>query len=315
MEGDGTISKWQYKKKEGSGNYDSTWQDISNSGSTSLSHTFSGLTDGTNYQFKVRAKNATGTSADSAASDAATPAGRTLTAGSVTHNAATLTIGNYSGSSWYYKANAAPHASCSSAVSGTSTNLTSLKGNTSYTYKAYSDSSCTTANELASASAFLTKPGKPTKPVAASGAGSGKLTLTASVTGDGTLEQVAVCSRRKGANNFGTNWQDINSNSNSTSLSHTFTGLTDGTNYQFKVRAVNATGNGAASEASDAAATAGRDAYLRATSASTTATAHASTNYSGGWHYARYHNRILTLGVRRRSARLRLASGDLHGGS
>ena len=186
--GDGTISKWQYKQKTGAGTFGS-WQDVSNSGSTSLSHTFSGLTDGTNYQFKVRAKNATGTSADSDASDAATPAGRTLTAGSVTHNAATLTIGNYSGSNWYYKANAAPHASCSSAVSGTSTNLTSLKGNTSYTYKAYSDSSCTTANELASASAFLTKPGKPTKPVAASGAGSGKLTLTASVTGDGTISK------------------------------------------------------------------------------------------------------------------------------
>ena len=207
------------------------WQNVSNSGSTSLSHTFSGLTDGTNYQFKVRAVNATGTSATSDASDAAQPADETLTAGSVTHNAATLTIGNYSGSNWYYKANAAPHASCSSAVSGTSTNLTSLKGNTSYTYTAYSDSSCTTANELASASAFLTKPAKPATPTATTNVGTGSLQLASTLTGGS-----GALTRWEYTTDDGTNWTEVSATTNT--LSHVVTGLTNGTSYTFKVRAV-----------------------------------------------------------------------------
>ena len=112
--GTGTLSKWQYQQKEGSNNYGS-WTDIASSTSISLSHTFSGLNDGTSYQYKVRAVNATGTGAESDASTAAAPAARTLTAGSVEATTATLTIGNHTGN-WYYKANAAPHASCSSSA-------------------------------------------------------------------------------------------------------------------------------------------------------------------------------------------------------
>ena len=65
--------------------------------------------------------------------------------------------------------------------------LSGLSSNTSYTYKAYSDNSCST--ELAAASAFLTKPGKPTTPTVAAGTGSGKLTLNASVTGSGAISK------------------------------------------------------------------------------------------------------------------------------
>ena len=57
---------------------------------------------------------------------------------------------------WYYKYTSPAGGSCSaSAVTGTSVDLTGLDGNTSYTYKAYSDSGCNT--ELASET-FLTKP-------------------------------------------------------------------------------------------------------------------------------------------------------------
>ena len=66
--GSGTLSKWQYKKKEGTGNFDASWTDITST-TTSLSYTITGLTNGTNYQFKVRAVNGTGNGADSAASD------------------------------------------------------------------------------------------------------------------------------------------------------------------------------------------------------------------------------------------------------
>ncbi len=71
----------------------------------------------------------------------------TLTPSSVTETTATLTIGNHTGA-WYYKYTvpATPAGSCSSMVAGgtATASLTGLTGGTSYTYKAYSDSTCAT---------------------------------------------------------------------------------------------------------------------------------------------------------------------------
>ena len=275
--GSGAISKWQYQQKKETDNAFGSWQDITTATSTTLSYTVTGLTDGTNYQFKVRAVNATGDGVASNASVAAAPVDETLAASSVTHNSATLTIGNHSGD-WYYKANAAPDNTCKGPVSTTTKNLTGLSGNTSYTYKAYSNSSC--SSELAAASAFLTKPGKPTKPTAASGAGSGKLTITASVTGSGTLTGWQYRQKKESDNTFG-DWQNISSTS--TSLSHTVTGLTDGTKYQFQALAKNATGDSAASDTSDAVAPA--DETLTASSVESATATLTMDNYSGNWRY------------------------------
>ena len=275
--GGGTLTKWEYKQKEGTGNFDASWTTISST-STSLSHTVTGLTDGTNYQFKVRAVNATGNGADSDASATVQPKAVTLTASAVEAATATLTIAHHAGD-WYYKANAAPDAACSaSAVTGATEALTGLSSNTSYTYKAYRDSSCGTL--VATATALLTKPGKPTQPVAAIGAGSGTLTVTASVTGGGTLTKWEY-KQKEGTGNFDASWTTISSTS--TSLSHTVTGLTDGTNYQFKVRAVNATGNGADS---DASATVQPKAVTLTASAVEAATATLTiAHHAGDWYY------------------------------
>ena len=283
--GSGTISKWQYKRKVGTGSFDQNWSDISNSGSTSLSHTFTGLTDGTNYQYKVRAVNATGESAESAASTAVAPLGETLTASSVTHNSATLTIANWSGD-WYHKRTtpSTPTPTCSSVVSSPTktASLSSLSGNTDYTWKAYSDSNCTNANELASED-FLTEPGQPGKPTVTAGSASGELKLTASVTGSGTISKWQY-KRKVGTGSFDQNWSDI-SNSGSTSLSHTFTGLTDGTNYQYKVRAVNATGESAESAASTAVAPLGET--LTASGVTHNSATLTIANWSGDWYHKR----------------------------
>ena len=150
-----------------------------------------------------------------------------------------------------------------------------LDSNTNYTYKAYSNSNCST--ELASET-LLTKPGKPTKPVASAGAGSGTLTLTASVTGSGTLTKWQY-KKKEGTGNFDDDWTDISSTS--TSLSHTFTGLTDGTDYQFKLRASNATGDSAESDASAAVQPA--DESLTASSVTHNAATLTLGNYSGNW--------------------------------
>ena len=75
-----------------------------------------------------------------------------LSASDIGVTTATLTIANHS-DAWYYKANAAPHTTCQDKVdAGTSTkNLSRLNVHTAYDYTAYSDSACTTGNELASA--------------------------------------------------------------------------------------------------------------------------------------------------------------------
>ena len=55
---------------------------------------------------------------------------------------ATLNIHGYKGT-WYYKADVAPHTSCSSAVTAKSKDLTGLSTTTEYHYTAYTDSACT----------------------------------------------------------------------------------------------------------------------------------------------------------------------------
>ena len=119
-------------------------------GSVNLDH----LTASTEYTFT--AYDASGcNSADEIASETFTTLPPTLTVSGITDTTATLTFNHY-GSSWYYKATSGPDTSCSSnAVTG-SVNLTGLTAGNSYTYSAYSDSTCTTANKLATASAFTT---------------------------------------------------------------------------------------------------------------------------------------------------------------
>ena len=62
--GGNAITKYQYQEKVGSAAYGS-WTDITGSGATTTSHTFTGLTNGTLYAYKVRAVNALGNGAAS----------------------------------------------------------------------------------------------------------------------------------------------------------------------------------------------------------------------------------------------------------
>ena len=242
--GDGTITHWEIGQKlSTAATY--TWSDLTGQTTTSLSHTVTGLDNAKSYHFKVRAVNATGESAESDASDAASPSAASLTASAQTTDAATLTLAGW-GSAWWLKRTTPADTTCKSKGTTLTESLTSLDSNKNYTYKAYSDSTCTT--EVVSGS-FLTKPAKPDKPAAAK-AGSQKLRVTSSVTGDGTITHWEIGQKLSTAATY--TWSDLTGQT-TTSLSHTVTGLDNAKSYHFKVRAVNATGESAESDASDAA--------------------------------------------------------------
>ena len=148
-----TITKYQYRRKTDTGTYGS-WTDIPNSGDTTTSYTVTGLTNGTQYTFEVRAVNAGGNGA--ASSVTATPA-------------------------------LAPTAP---------TNLEAEVGDR-------------------------------------------RIGLTWANPGDSTIDEYEYSTD---GGSF-----SVISGSDDTTTSYTVTGLTNGTQYTFEVRAVNAGGNGAAS--------------------------------------------------------------------
>ena len=129
------------------------------------SQAISGLTSGATYTYKAYADSACKVLLATAAAFT-TPS---LTASSITATGATLTIANHA-DAWRYKATSGPHTTCQPEVAaGTSTaSLTGLTAGTSYTYSAYSDSSCN--NLLATAASFTTLATLASSNVSATGA-------------------------------------------------------------------------------------------------------------------------------------------------
>ena len=262
------LTGWEYKQETTDGSDDTDWTEVSST-SSSLSHTVTGLTNGTVYRFKVRAVNAAGSGAESPRSDRATPLGASLTASAVTHDSATLTIGNHTGN-WYYKRTTPPGGQCSTTVSGTTASLTELSTGTAHTFKAYSDSRCTA--ELATES-FTTKPVQVTG-----------LRLSAS---SATLE--ASWNAVTGATRYTVQWKtssqqyDSSRQATPTGSSYTIANLTNGTQYTVRVRATGSGGDGAwSSESTGTPAV--LQPVLTATNITTTGATFSLSNRTGTWY-------------------------------
>ena len=144
----GHTGNWYYDADAGPHTSCSTAQ------SASSTVALSGLSHSTTYAYTAYSDSGCATPIAAVTFTTATIG---LTVSEVTATGATLTLSGHSGA-WYYQANAAPHTACTAAP----TNATEiafrgvLTPGTVYTYSAYTDSSCSAANKLTTASAFTT---------------------------------------------------------------------------------------------------------------------------------------------------------------
>ena len=229
------------------------WVDIPNSTASTTSYTVTDLTNGKTYGFRIRAVNTAGRPGLPSAEVRVTlrqppsqPTGVTATPG---HGQVTLTWDNPTdatitrwqvqqkqGSGSYGPWRDVPN----STASTTSHTVTDLTNGTAYGFRIRAVN--TVGNGAVSdevTAAPLQLPSKPTGVTATPG--HGQVTLTWDNPDDATITRWQV-RQKQGSGSYGP-WRDV-PNSNASTTSHTVTGLSNGRAYSFRIRAVNAGGNG-----------------------------------------------------------------------
>ena len=253
-----------------------SWTDIPGSGAATISHTVTGLTNGTEYTFRIRATNTVGTSSESDTATATplppAPEGFAVTPQNgrvwLTWNRST----NRSITGWQYwtrKGNdpaigwrdidncAVGNIGCeddgdADTIAYLVTGLENdLAGSNDYRFKfrAKIPGGLGTPTGTTFASPQSSNNNHPLKPRSFSAKARGApATLTWYHPNDATITKYQY-QQKTGTDAFGTTWTDI-PGSEAATTSHTVSGLTNGVEYTFQLRAVNSTGN---SEASDTA--------------------------------------------------------------
>ena len=250
-----TITKYQYRWKTGDGAY-GNWTDIDGSDASTDSYTVTGLTSGTAYTFAVRAKNVGGNGAAATVTTATLPAAPNLSAASDETDEVTLTWGdpgNNTITRYQVRSKVSDCDDCTYtawaniAVTDpdappTGYTVTGLTSSTAYTFAVRAKN--VGGNGAAATETAATLPAAPTNllPVP----GDGAVTLSWSNPGGDTIARYQV--RSKVTDSTYTAWTDIDG-SGADTTEHTVTGLTNGTEYTFKLRARNASGPGQESTA------------------------------------------------------------------
>ncbi len=268
-EGGSPLTGHEYRQQVGSGG-GGDWTPIPDSALKEthfMSYTVTGLTNGTPYTFEVRAVNAVGPSPASNAARA-TPGApavpRDLTAapddtqvrltwtrgegGSpLTGHEYRQQVGSGGGGDWTPIPDSAP-----AGRHGTSYTVTGLSNGTTYTFTVRAVNA---VGESPASNEARVTPGAPPAPQAlGTRAGDTEVMLTWLSGGSGQSPIVEYEYRQQVGSGGGGDWTPIPDSAPGGThfMSYTVTGLTNGTPYMFDVRAVNAVGEGPASDAKSA---------------------------------------------------------------
>ena len=251
------VLKWQYQQRsqtDGTWGSWSDWHDLAVTG-RSLAQAITGLTQGTLYEFKVRAVNGVGASAASAAASArpmgaklsmASPAlstgdGQLTVSWPAVSGAAAYEVQSRVTTSGNTNTFATPGAgTCASAVTGTSCTITGLTNMTSYDVQVRATSSTRTSGDWsATVTGIPGEPGVPTGVAASASKGGVSVTWTAPADTGGS----AVTGAQVSTSTDGTTWtaaQDpvVDGGTSPARI----VGLTPGTEVHVRLRVVTAIG-------------------------------------------------------------------------
>ena len=249
---DATIAGWQYSLKT-TGIF-GEWMDIPGSAAATTGYTVAGLENGTRHAFKLRAMNDHGDGAESGEVFAtpvavpAKPAGFEATPGDGHVVLAWDDPEDATIAGWQYSVNTTGIFGewmniPGSTATTTGYTVTGLANGTSHIFKLRAVNR--SGDGVESDEVVATPVPVPAKPTGLTATpGDRRVTLTWDDPGNTTIFKWQFSARSDGS--YG-GWMDI-PGSDAATTGHTVTGLENGTAYGFKLRAVNASGNGAATD-------------------------------------------------------------------
>ena len=239
--GNATIIKYQYSTNGGS-----SFTDITGSSASTISYTVIGLTNGTAYTLAIRAVNSTGPGAFSSVTSTpaippvpVAPANLSATLDNQQVILFWTNPGNATISKYQYSTNGGSSFTdiTGSSASTISYTVTGLTNGTAYTLAIRAVNS-TGPGAFSSVTATPSIPPVPAAPANLTATpGNRQVILSWTDPGNATITKYRY------SKNGGSNFSDNNGSDRDTT-SYTVTGLTNGTNYTFALRAVNNSGEG-----------------------------------------------------------------------
>ncbi|MCL2143112.1 MAG: fibronectin type III domain-containing protein, partial [Methanomassiliicoccaceae archaeon] len=257
--GGGIITKYQISYDETDAPYVTDWHDMPGSDATTVKYTVTGLTNGVEYTFEVRAVNAAGealTSGTETATPMTVPAAPGSFAAAADNAQVVLTWTtpddggspitgykiSYGKSDEYFMDWKDIPGSGASTVTYTVTGLTN---GIEYTFEVRAingaGNGVTSGKQTATPK---TVPSAPTGLTVAFGDGEAVLSWTTPFNGGSPIIEYEISYGETGS--YVAEWHSI-PGSDADTVTYTVTGLTNGTEYTFEVRAINAVGNGVTS--------------------------------------------------------------------